>query len=485
MLYYYREKEITEILKTHERKANQLLKQVQSNRILEVFKKQWVSVGCGEITTSVNSNVMTFDSTAINNEIDDWINELDKCVEVEENIKNNLKATEDPYNLHQTKYNNITNDVITLKGIYRSLKADIKIVKEDFKNAVRIHHAPMREALTDLSILYNSVNHVEGDFSDFKNVSVYIHGIEDTRKGFKNSALKAANKGEIVVIIKRDSKKSKENKEYYIVEINEKGEKELKKVSFKELKDTKVYREKKERLHIIYEPKVMNEHRQSTSDDLAEELNKMGLMNGKAKIDMFGHSYGGRRSLQFAMDYPEKVRSITTVGTPYDKNDLAKVANNARSVADTFAKRNTTDTSNYLDFNKDNRKNIDGKDYSNAYTDLDCEAMTEDINHLKSANPEVYQKLKDINITAVAGNVEEEYVNAHPSDTRTSPKYKKNSDEVVSVKSQHGDILGELIDKKLEIDVKGNGITRPAHIYETEDDEFVDLIKKVNKKEAE
>ena len=73
------------------------------------------------------------------------------------------------------------------------------------------------------------------------------------------------------------------------------------------------------RLHIVYDTNEPNEHRQATSDDLAEKLNEMGLMNEETKIDMFGHSYGGRRSLQFAMDYPDHVRSITTIGTPYDK----------------------------------------------------------------------------------------------------------------------------------------------------------------------
>ncbi|MDA7025202.1 alpha/beta fold hydrolase [Bacillus sp. CLL-7-23] len=473
MLYYYREKEITEILKTHERKANQLLKQVQSNRILEVFKNQWISVGCGEITTSVNSNVMTFDSTAINNEIDDWIKELDKCVEAEENIKNNLKATEDPYNLHQTKYNNITNDVSTLKGIYRSLKADIKIVKEDFKNAVRIHHAPMREALTDLSILYNSVNHVKGDFSDFKNVSVYVHGIEDDGEGFLESVKEAAKKGDLIVYIKWNDDDKKYEYEYIYIKKN--GEQiNIKENQYNEyLKKDKF--KQKGRLHIVYQPKQMNEHRQSTSDDLAEELNKMGLMNGKAKIDMFGHSYGGRRSLQFAMDYPDKVRSITTIGTPYDRNKFAWTANHARSAADTFAQRHTTNTSDYLDFNKDNRNNIDGKDYSNAYTDLDSEAMTEDINRLKSANPEVYQKLKEIDIIAASGYRDSQIA--------------LDSDDIVSTESQHGDILGELIDKKTVFKIDkarlSLNIKHLAHLEEIRDDDFVDLIQKVNEKEAE
>ncbi|KYC78354.1 hypothetical protein B4090_4522 [Bacillus licheniformis] len=211
----------------------------------------------------------------------------------------------------------------------------------------------------------------------------------------------------------------------------------------------------------------------------------MGLMNEKTKIDMFGHSYGGRRSLQFAMDYADHVRSITTIGTPYDKNLLATGANRARWLADSpLAKRHTTDTSEYLDFKEDNRNNDEGKDYSNAYTDMDSKAMTDDINHLKSANPEVYQKLQKMDITAAAGYRTEDTVSFSPYYT-ASGKHKINSDDIVSVESQHGEILGNLIDERPEIEVKGSGVTNPGHIYEVEDSEFVDLIREVNKKEAE
>ncbi|WP_240486369.1 alpha/beta fold hydrolase [Bacillus haynesii] len=228
----------------------------------------------------------------------------------------------------------------------------------------------------------------------------------------------------------------------------------------------------------------MNEHRQATSDDLAEKLNEMGLMNDTTKIDMFGHSYGGRRSLQFAMDYPDHVRSITTIGTPYDKNLLATGANRARWLADNAAGRNTTDTSDYLDFNEENKNNDSGKDYSNAYTDMDSEAMTDDINHLKSANPEVYQKLQKMDITAAAGYRTEDTVSFSPYYT-ASGKHKINSDDIVSVESQHGDILGDLIDEKPEFEVEGSGVTNSGHIHEIRDSDFIDLIRKVNKKEAE
>ncbi|MCY8264899.1 alpha/beta hydrolase [Bacillus haynesii] len=329
--------------------------------------------------------------------------------------------------------------------------------------------------------MYNSVNHVKGDFSDYKNVSVYVHGIEDSGKGFYESVKEAAQKGDVIVrIVKND----KNEYEYEYIYINSDG-KSIKRKTYEAIKkEISKDNYKTGRLHIIYDTDYMNEHRQATSDDLAEKLNEMGLMNEETKIDMFGHSYGGRRSLQFAMDYPDHVRSITTIGTPYDKNLLATGANRARWLADNAAGRNTMNTSDYLDFNEENKNNDNGKDYSNAYTDMDSEAMTEDINHLKSANPEVYQKLQKMDITAAAGYRTEDTVSFSPYYT-ASGKHKINSDDIVSVESQHGDILGDLIDEKPEFEVEGSGVTNSGHIHEIRDSDFIDLIRKVNKKEAE
>ncbi|MCA1180571.1 alpha/beta hydrolase [Bacillus licheniformis] len=477
MAYHNREKEITNILKNHERKANQLLRLAQSSRLLDTFNKIWVSIENKELPNFVSKNVMDFNVADIKSEINDWIKDLKEC---QENARRKFESMEDPTPEDLRKRNNISSDAVLLISQYENLKNGLDQVEQDFSNVARTHRAPMREALTDLSILYNSVNHVKGDFSDYKNVSVYVHGIEDDGDGFNKSVRKAAKDGDIIIRINSDK-----TREYYIVEIIN-GEKVIKRVEgLKKLKDTKQYKAKAGRVHIVYETEHMNEHRQATSDDLAEKLNEMGLMNEKTKIDMFGHSYGGRRSLQFAMDYADHVRSITTIGTPYDKNLLATGANRARWLADSpLAKRHTTDTSEYLDFKEDNRNNDEGKDYSNAYTDMDSKAMTDDINHLKSANPEVYQKLQKMDITAAAGYRTEDTVSFSPYYT-ASGKHKINSDDIVSVESQHGEILGNLIDERPEIEVKGSGVTNPGHIYEVEDSEFVDLIREVNKKEAE
>ncbi|MCY7862171.1 alpha/beta fold hydrolase [Bacillus haynesii] len=475
MAYYNREPEITNIIKSHERRANRMLQHAQSSRLLEAFNKIWVSIENKELPNFVSKNVMNFNVADIKSEINDWIKDLKDC---QENARRKFESMEDPSPEDIQKRNNITSDVVLLISQYENLKNGLDQVEQDFSNVARTHRAPMREALTDISILYNSVNHVKGDFSDYKNVSVYVHGIEDDGDGFNNSVEKAAKKGDVIVRIKKKDNKYDYEYTYIDKHGNRKTVDEYKKLFRIDGFNTDG------RLHIVYDTNEPNEHRQSTSDDLAEKLNEMGLMNDTTKIDMFGHSYGGRRSLQFAMDYPDHVRSITTIGTPYDKNLLATGANRARWIADNAAGRDTMNTSDYLDFNEDNKNNDNGKDYSNAYTDMDSEAMTEDINHLKSANPEVYQKLQKMDITAAAGYRTEDTVSFSPYYT-ASGKHKINSDDIVSVESQHGDILGDLIDKKPEIEVKGSGVTKPGHIYEVEDSEFVDLIREVNKKEAE
>ncbi|MCI4127625.1 alpha/beta fold hydrolase [Bacillus haynesii] len=472
MAYYNREPEITNIIKSHERRANRMLQHAQSSRLLEAFNKIWVSIENKELPNFVSKNVMDFNVADIKSEINDWIKDLKDCQEI---ARRKFESMEDPSPEDIQKRNNITSDVVLLISQYENLKNGLDQVEQDFSNVARTHRAPMREALTDISILYNSVNHVKGDFSDYKNVSVYVHGIEDSGKGFYESVQEAAQKGDLIVRIMDDGTKIY----CYIDKNGEKHETE----SYEEIKEVDKFNTNG-RLHIVYDTDYMNEHRQATSDDLAEKLNEMGLMNDTTKIDMFGHSYGGRRSLQFAMDYPDHVRSITTIGTPYDKNLLATGANRARWLADNAAGRNTTDTSDYLDFNEENKNNDNGKDYSNAYTDMDSEAMTEDINHLKSANPEVYQKLQKMDITAAAGYRTEETVSFSPYYT-ASGKHKINSDDIVSVESQHGDILGDLIDEKPEFEVEGSGVTNSGHIHEIRDSDFIDLIRKVNKKEAE
>jgi len=322
---------------------------------------------------------------------------------------------------------------------------------------------------------------VSGDFSGFNNVSVYVHGIESTSDDYLTGATAGAQSGDIIVRMNRSGKI-----EYFIVRKERNGELVREEVeTFAELQESEQFRNKNARVHIVYDTEQKNEHRQETSDDLGEKLNEMGLINETAKIDMFAHSYGGRRSLQFAMDYPDHVRSITTIGTPYDTNALGTLADSARWIAEKIG-QDPKNTSDYLDFNLDNQNDNEDMLYSNAYTDMRSEAMTDDIHHLKSANPEVYRKLLEMDITASAGYRIEQMVSYSPYYYQPPTDYKTSSDDTVSVKSQNGEILGELIDERPQFEIdKGSGVTDPAHIYEIEDSDYIDLIKEVNDKQKE
>ncbi|MED4460941.1 alpha/beta fold hydrolase [Metabacillus fastidiosus] len=363
-------------------------------------------------------------------------------------------------------------NVKEIKKIYDKLREEMDGVELDFQNAVRTYRSPIRQALNDISMLYDSENNVKGDFSGFENVSVYVHGIEDRGKGFKDSVRKIAEEGDLIIHIMDDSE------EYQYVDVKTKEIKVYNNLS--ELQKETSLEDIKGRLHIIYDTENRNEHRQETSDDLAQRLNKMGLMNDRTQIDMFAHSYGGRRSLQFAIDYPDNVRSITTIGTPYETNTLAQGANNIRWFAEKFVKKDPKDDSGHLDFNKKNRNDIKGMEYSNAYTDMSNEPLSEDIHKLKAANPEVYEKLQKMEITAAAGYRKVDYYDPF---TGEKTEMKTHSDDTVSVKSQNAEILGNLIDKRPRIEVKGRGLTDPGHVYEVKDKEFVELMKEVNKQQ--
>lgn len=265
-----------------------------------------------------------------------------------------------------------------------------------------------------------------------------------------------------------------------MVELDNKGNKYIndKPINIIDLQKRKEYKNKVGRLHVIYETEYANEHRQKTSNDLSEKLIDMGLLNDDTMIDMFAHSYGGRRSLQFAMDYPEHVRSLTTIGTPYDKNMLGTVANTFPGIANELANKNATEYSDYLDFNTDNQRNDDGVLHSNVYTDMKSEAMEEDINNLKIANPEAYQRINEMEITAAAGR---DYSVEYSGGLGISENKKYDThDGAVSIKSQHAESLGKLVDYRPSYEVTGNGISNPAHSHEIESEDFIDLISEVN-----
>ncbi|MGG3797568.1 alpha/beta fold hydrolase [Metabacillus fastidiosus] len=454
MSYYEGCPELDAVLNKHKASANSMLSTAQSQLLCDTFSKGLAYLF--STNESAEGDVLNLNVGKIKTKINKWKNDIDDCYE---SFLEKMKAKDELTDEDQMKILKMNVAVREIKQIYVKLSEEMDGVELDFQNAVRLYRSPIRAALTDISMLYNSEKNVKGDFSGFENVSVYVHGIEDDGRGFLRSVKEIAERGDVIIHIKGDG-----SKEYFYIDIKTKEIIEYNE-DFSKLSADVSLDNIKTRLHIIYDTENKNEHRQETSDDLARKFSEMGLMNNKTKIDMFAQSYGGRRSLQFAIDYPDHVRSITTIGTPYDTNMLGKVANDVRWFAETdLVKKNPKETSDYIDFNEKNRNDTNGLKYSNAYTDLSSEPLTEDINKLKSADPEVYKKLQKMEIKAVAGY-------------KKSFGFKIPSDDVVSVESQNADILGDLIDERPEIEVEG----MPGHIYQIEDQDFINLMEEVNK----
>ncbi|WP_226529191.1 alpha/beta fold hydrolase [Metabacillus niabensis] len=470
---YGRHPEVAAIIKGHETTANGVLTDAGSQLLYEKFSSN-VSTVFG-LSASVGGSLITLDIAATKSTVDGWISDLQTCLE---EAWRKYDPEDDESGTEFMRIQSMSMDINDIIMNYNSLKYDLDDIELAFENAVRLYRSPVRSALTDIRILYNAENNVSGDFSGFNNVSVYVHGIEDTSNKFLQGATEGAQVDDIIVRMLRNG-----DVEYFIVTEDDKGNKVMGDVlNFEQIESSM---NNNARVHIVYDTEQKNEHRQETSDDLAEKLNEMGLINETTKIDMFGHSYGGRRSLQFAMDYPDHVRSITTIGTPYDTNTLGSLADSARWLAEIIG-QDPKNTSDYLDFNLDNQNDNEDMLYSNAYTDMRSEPMTDDIHHLKSANPEVYRKLLEMDITASAGYRTEQMVSYSPYYYQPPTEYKTSSDDTVSVKSQTGEILGELVDQRPQFEIDhGTGVTDPAHIYEIEDSDYIELIKEVNDKQKE
>lgn len=462
----FREPEVMSFIDLHNSRANANVLLANSKQIRNAYVNTWDLIGSGSIS-ELAGNMMMFDFTDLKAEVDQYISDLDELRRNSENAKLQL---EDDKN-EEEKLNNIINQCIEITLYYRVLKVEITEIELDFENAVRYYRSPMRQGLTDISIIYNSMKNIKGPMGDFENVSVYIHGIESNGNEFLESAKKASVEGDVIVHVKRDGKKV-----YFVVKTNEYGEKEVLTLDdFQSLQKEDAFKYPDGRFHLVYDTEQSNEHRQETSDDLAALLSEMGLINKTTKIDLFGHSYGGRRSMQFAMDYPDSVESITTIGTPYNKNNLAKTGNSLPYIAEKIGQdpRQFTD---FLDFNPENKREDNGIHHSNVYTDLSKEEMKDDLQNLKAANPEVYTKLEKMTITAAAGYRMDTFYNEGES-----VEVKTNSDDVVSLESQNADNLDSLIDDRPQYEVEGTStVKNPGHGNEIKDEEFIELIRHVH-----
>lgn len=470
---------IGEKIDAHKAKAEGIIQSSASHAVKEAFKSRWMELSPDGLSASIGSQRISVDVESIKSTISGWIREFE-AYKTEQESSFDDDDSKDAFPVRQ-KHAEVMSDIDTVIYTYKMIQNDIDDVEEMFTNTTRPYRSPFQQALNDLTQFHNVLNDVEGDFSGFKNVSAYIHGIEDNGDAFLESATKAAEDGDIIVREERDEDK----KEYYIVEGGD-----LQSYSYEKLKNKDAFNDKEGRLHFVYETEYKNEHRQDTSDKLAESLIDMGLLNDETQMDMFGHSYGGRRSLQFAMDYPEQVRSMTTIGTPYDTNLMASAANNvskdpAGKDLVSIINKYPAENSHYLDFDKSNaRTDMDG-DYSNAYTDMASVSMADSLDNLETANPEAYKEIEQMDITAVAGRNESTIDPYYSSFSSGSTDIPAAHDWAVSTASQKGNVLGDLVDEQMGVKEEGESTFSPPHSNEIKNEEFIDLMSKVNKEQAE
>jgi len=464
--------ELTQILSRHTDEASDVLQSSGSKLLKKAFKKAWDRIGKNSLHGSGEKRFIEYDTTEIQAVVSKWTSELEAFLA---QAKSKMK---DASYEELTDFFGLESDVKLVLTNYEWLKKELSKIDLEFENAVLVYRSPLQQALTDITLLFNEAKHIRGDFAGVKNVSVYVHGIESNGDQFLKSVKEVAKNGEIIVHITRKGKW-----EYFYIEDGEPIA----------IDDNQVngYMNHEKRLHLIYDTEKMNEHRQKTSDDLAKKLTDLGLINKESKIDIFGHSYGGRRSFQFAIDYPDSVRSITTIGAPYDSNFPGTAVNKGPEAKVVISVLNNLgfhpwEYSSYVDSIDGRSRTDSGVIHSNVYTDLEKVNLVEDIETLKVVNPEVYNKIKKMNITAAAGREERVvYLPDYKTQTIHKVTQKDSTDGVVHVESQNAKSLKGLVDNRPIYHVDGNGWFDPAHVYEIESPEFKKLIQKVNTNQEE
>lgn len=61
-------------------------------------------------------------------------------------------------------------------------------------------------------------------------------------------------------------------------------------------------------------------------NDVIARVESLNPGNKKPKINLIGHSRGGLTNLEYALDYPEYVDSLISIGTPYFSAPVAEIA---------------------------------------------------------------------------------------------------------------------------------------------------------------
>lgn len=61
-------------------------------------------------------------------------------------------------------------------------------------------------------------------------------------------------------------------------------------------------------------------------DDVVDRVTKLNPGNKKPKVNLIGHSRGGLTNLEYAINNPESIDSLISIGTPYFGSKVAEIA---------------------------------------------------------------------------------------------------------------------------------------------------------------
>lgn len=436
-----------------------------SEATYKAFSNAFYEINGSALNSNTSGEQISIDFPSLDSLIDRWINELGYFAD---DIKLQLQmivplAFED-INRMTALQQKIEYEIIL---VYGRLKAKIVEIETDFSNVAIAYKSHIESALNDMLIFYNNYKGIEGDFSQFNDISVYIHGIEDSGEDFLDTMPEVAQAGDIIIHEKRDGKT-----EYYLVKGVDNSE-IVRMDDEKSIKNSPEYRSADGRIHMIYETEFANEHRQKTSNDLAKSLINSGLMYGDKDIRLYAHSYGGRRSWQFALDYPEFVKAITTIGTPYDTNALAntgeKVADfsKATDMALGWINKHPLEYGEYVEIDSLGSATGGEKINDNAYGDMIDKSMDEVVTNVTVVNPEIYEDLQGMYITATTGR-QSTIIGSLPLDG------------AVGAKSQSGAVVSEFIDEQPVIKIFSLGA---SHSVQPTNKKFKAMMKKTNELE--
>lgn len=318
------EGQLSRLLNQQKLEAESYIDSSASEVIYQAFERTFNEINGSSLTRSQSGSDISIDFNMLASLIDRWINELHYFVD---DVKLQLNmydpVTYEDINRMTGIQMRVESDII---GAYIALKTKLAAIKAEFSNVAKAYNSHMETAFNHLTNSYTTYKDQMGDFSTFTNVTVYMHGTEASGEVYFDTIRDTAQAGDIAIY------KSLEQKRKFYVLVNKREGPLTLSRAYDEcsIKQTKAYKGAKGRIHMVCKMEKQDGCPQKTSTHLLETLMDLGLMYGEKKFTFYGHRYGGKRSLKFALDVLTYVQALTTIQSPYsDKENRARVVDEA------------------------------------------------------------------------------------------------------------------------------------------------------------